>query len=867
MAFSVTPSATVPTPHEACDEATVVPARAANDEGAVAVSNGGRPTGRDRHGRLLEGEVEILEIVAECANLDDTLERVASVVERIVANAVCWIVLFDAEGRHVCRVAAPSLPRVFRRRLQDVETTSGRGTCSAPAQNDNPADIADVMADRALAALRELGLTASLGAGLSAPISGPKGETLGVLAACCRKPHAHHADDQCVIDAMARLTRIAVEHDRRMNALRSADARFESLAASVPGVVYQRRVTPDGDIRYTYISDGVQDLFGVSREEVLSDPQALFDCHGPTYRANFRERLLAATKALTMWDVEAEIITRDGQRKSTHAIARPQPQPDGSVLWDGIILDATRIKQAEEALSDNREMLRAVINAVPAKIDAKDLDSRYVFINDRQAEILGFPADEAIGKTADQLLGRKQGAHARTLDRRVIESGEAIPYFEEQDAGADGRPQRWLTTKVPLKDERRQVRNVVSVSLDITDYKRIKRKRKLLERQLHQAQKMEAVGQLTGGVAHDFNNLLAVVRGNLELLQEELGDEAELYELVREAIGAADRGATLTQRLLAFSRKQALQPRLTSTNELVSGMLDLLRRTLGETIEVEATLADDVWPVVVDPGQLESALLNLAVNARDAMPKGGLLTVKTRNTTFDAAFAADHEEIEAGPYVMLAVSDTGLGMPRSVLERVFEPFFTTKDVGQGSGLGLSMVYGFVKQSKGHVEIESRLGRGTTVTIFLPGARNAENGVVAEASKANEHHGRGETILVVEDAPDVRRYTARLLTRLGYTPLQASDGKAALAILDETPDIDLLFTDVVLPGGMSGVDLAREVHRRKPDLKVLYASGYTENAIVHDGRVDEGVELIEKPYGKTDLARKLRDVLRGKEITQ
>ena len=384
------------------------------------------------------------------------------------------------------------------------------------------------------------------------------------------------------------------------------------------------------------------------------------------------------------------------------------------------------------------------------------------------------------------------------------------------------------------------------------------------EAQLHQAQRLEAVGQLTGGIAHDFNNLLTVILGNAELLSERLASQPALQSLAQMTRTAAERGAELTQRLLAFARKQPLQPQPVDAHQLLAGMDALLRRTLPEDIELELVRGAGLWLALADPAQLESALLNLVLNARDAMPSGGRLTLETANTAIDQAYADQHADVLPGQYVLLSVSDTGTGMAQAQLARAFEPFYTTKPVGKGSGLGLSMVYGYARQSRGHVKLYSEVGHGTTVRLYLPRALVAAGASSAPAAAA---HGDAELrgtalVLVVEDDDLVRRHAADALAALGYSVLLAAHGAAAMALLQERADIDLLFTDVVMPGGMNGRQLAEAALVLRPGLKVLYTSGYTENAIVHHGRLDPGVQLLPKPYRQIDLARKLRVVLGG-----
>ena len=378
--------------------------------------------------------------------------------------------------------------------------------------------------------------------------------------------------------------------------------------------------------------------------------------------------------------------------------------------------------------------------------------------------------------------------------------------------------------------------------------------------QLRQAQKMEAVGQLTGGIAHDLNNILTVITGTIEILAEAVADRPELVTIARMIDEAAERGADLTQRLLAFARKQPLQPREVDVNSLVIEATNLLRPTLGEQVEVQIMLSGDTARALIDPSQLTNAILNLALNARDAMAGGGKLTIETSNVILDDSYAGIHSEVTAGPYVLIAVTDSGHGIPAGILENVFEPFFTTKDVGKGSGLGLSMVYGFVKQSNGHIKIYSEDGHGTTVRIYLPLAIGLARPITDESASNSILEGGDETILVVEDDDLVRTFVVGQIRSLGYVTLSAINADAALVVINSAQTIDLLFTDMIMPGSMNGRQLSDAALRRRPSLKVLFTSGYTENTVIHYGRLDAGVLLLAKPYRKSDLARMIRAAL-------
>ena len=479
---------------------------------------------------------------------------------------------------------------------------------------------------------------------------------------------------------------------------------------------------------------------------------------------------------------------------------------------------------------------------------------RYAEINPATLLLYGKTREQVIGHTIEQVLGADTAVELNRFLSTCLRAD--APYRYERRQG-DSIVEAVAT---PVPHEPGIGRRLVVSARDVTGQRR-------LEEQLRQAQKMEAVGQLTGGIAHDFNNLLTVVLGGLEQIGRqvpELPASAATTRIARAkdmAIQGAQRAATLTSRLLAFSRQQALVPKVLDANRLVAGICDFLRRTLGEAIALETVLAAGLWHTFADLNQLENALINLALNARDAMPDGGKLTIETANCDLDAAYtAALSEPVDPGQYVQISVADTGVGMDAATRDRAFDPFFTTKEMGKGTGLGLSQVYGFVRQTGGHVKIYSEVGEGTVVKIYL------RRHVGQEASEDDQKPGAdaaraigAETILVVEDDEALRDYATEILRELGYAVLAAGDGASALRIL-EANQIDLLFTDVVMPGGMTGRRLADEALRRRPGLKVLFTTGYTRNAIVHHGRLDAGVHMIGKPFSLSALSEKVRAVL-------
>ena len=518
---------------------------------------------------------------------------------------------------------------------------------------------------------------------------------------------------------------------------------------------------------------------------------------------------------------------------------------------------ARRLRMAEEAHHQAAETLRLVIDSMAEAVIVADPEGR-VHVHNRAARQL-FRRDLSvyvIGRdSSGTVLLEPDGATVIPADQRPV--AQALTGIEATNRPVVVRPhdipdQDIIATISArcIRNSRGQIIGAVGVFRDVTQERRN-------ERRLQQAQKLEALGQLTGGLAHDFNNLLTIILGNAELLGAALAaDERQAY-IARAIVRAAERGAELTRGLLAIARRQPLQPTATDLNDIVREMELVLRSTLGEDITLVTSLAPDLPPALVDVAQTQSAIINLALNARDAMPEGGRLTIETGIADLDEAYASRHQDVRPGRYVLLALTDSGRGIPATLREKVLEPFFTTKPPGKGSGLGLAIVEGFVRQSGGHLKIYSEVGHGTSVKLYLPPAGQVE---AREPRETASPSGRGERILVVEDDPMVREHVCSLLEGLGYLPRAAETGAEALALVDSGQPFDLLFTDVILPGGMDGRRLADAVHERRPTLPVVFTSGYSENAIIHNGRLDPDVVLLQKPYRHAELARLVRQAL-------
>ncbi|WP_432377240.1 PAS domain-containing protein [Duganella sp. P38] len=634
---------------------------------------------------------------------------------------------------------------------------------------------------------------------------------------------------------------------------RAAESSFRTLAQSMPSQVW------------TSHADGVVDWFNdqvyrYTGSEVPLDRERWRQMVHSEDRDAATEQWYAAIAAGKTFEAEFRIRRADGAWRWHLVRALPIVDEHGAVQrWVGTNTDiqdqkstaAMLRQQVAERTAERDRMWRYATDVMLVA----ELEGWITAINPAFTRVLGWEPAEVVGTSLYTLI-HPDDLKASAAEMDALAGGAVTFRFENRTLRKGGGYAIMSWTAAP------DARYVHAVGRDITAERAAAEEMRRTALALQQSQKMEAIGKLTGGVAHDFNNLLQVISGNLQLLAGDVAGNARAERRLDSALAGVTKGAKLASYLLAFGRRQALDPRVVRIGRFIAGMEDMLRRSLGEEIEVEMVISGGLWNTLVDITQVENAVLNLCINARDAMDGVGRLTIEVGNAHLDDDYAAAHHEVHAGQYVVIAVSDTGSGMTPEVLEQAFDPFFSTKPEGKGSGLGLSMVYGFARQSGGHVKIYSEVGSGTSVKLYLPRSMEAEDTALPPEARAIV--GGSETILVAEDDDGVRATVVELLGELGYQVLKASDAASALSIIDSGIHIDLLFTDVVMPGPLRSPDLARKARERQPGMAVLFTSGYTENAIVHGGRLDAGVDLLGKPYTREALARKVRHVLANRQ---
>ena len=639
-------------------------------------------------------------------------------------------------------------------------------------------------------------------------------------------------NDQGQIEAAQGAVQDIHKHKAVQKEIESSREEWQLLAESVPMIVW----TTNSLGRMSYVNQFAAGYMGSNARQLIQEGwwQYVHPDDKPNAKAIWKTALMTVQPFLA----EFRVLRHDGTWR-WHLARAVRVDASKGAQWYGTAMDIQDFKEAQETGSQLANRLVETMESVADAIFVLDHDWIFTYMNRQCETVLERKREELLSRCVWDEFPQARGSKFQLEYERCVKEHATVRF----DAEYAPLKKHFEVSAYPHQG------GVIVYFRDVTTQKR-------LTEQLQQAQRIDALGKLTGGVAHDFNNLLTVILGNAEILAEQFGASTQEQALTQMISSAAQRGAEMTQRLLTFARKQSLEPQVLELNTLVKEMTPLLRRSLGQQIWVETIYCDGLWPTLVDPGQLEMALLNLAINARDAMPSGGRLLIETSNTVLDEDYAAQHMDLQAGPYVMLVVSDTGQGISKENLARVFEPFFTTKEQGKGTGLGLPTVYGFVKQSRGHVAIYSEINQGTTVKIYLP--RCLENDRYTPASAMHEvhHDGQGRLVLLVEDDAQVRQISRRQLETLGYAVIEAENSQQALHQLVCEPDIALLFTDVVMPGGMSGRELAHQARTLRPDLPVLFASGYTGHAMVHHGGLGAGALLLPKPYLRSQLADKL-----------
>jgi PAS domain S-box-containing protein len=653
-------------------------------------------------------------------------------------------------------------------------------------------------------------------------------------------------------------------------ALRESEAKYRRIAANAPGMFYEiiRRV--DGSVAFPFVSDGCREIFGVEPQAVMQHPSALIGLIHPDDRKSFERSVAESAMSLQPWRWEGRFILPTGGERWVQGASRPRRQPNGDMHWDGLLMDITQSKRTEAALRESEARYRVVTETASDAIKKSEefhnlfkLANDAILIFDPQGEIIldvNDKACETYGREREDFIGRSLKEMSedvvrgeRELDRLLVEG--TYQAFESIQYRGDGTPINLVINASVIEFQGRPA--ILSINRDVTESKRAQEALRQSEVQLRQSQKMESIGTLAGGVAHDFNNLLTAIIGNTQLAMRGLDPQSRLAERLKEVEKASQRAADLTRQLLAFSRRQQLERRHLRLNETIADMMKMLARIIGEDIEIQLHAMPGLNTVFADPGQFEQVLMNLAVNARDAMPAGGQLIIETHNATLDETYCRQHPDAMPGAYVRVMVSDSGAGMDQELVKRIFEPFFTTKEVGKGTGLGLSMVYGIVKQHDGFIEVYSEVGTGTTFKIYLPVAKQKVNEEADPATPPLD--GGTETILLAEDEESLRALAKDILEELGYTVIAVADGEEAANYYDaHRQTIDLVMLDIVMPR-MGGRAAYERIHAES-DVSVLFMTGYSAE-MAHSHFIEEiGAPLLQKPYTIETLGRKVRDVL-------
>jgi two-component system, cell cycle sensor histidine kinase and response regulator CckA len=792
----------------------------------------------EKSSHVLEEERRVLGLIANGASLKEVLDALTTAIERLAPQCFCTVLLLDDDRRKLVEGSGGSLPAEYMRALDGLEIGPDVGACGSAAFRNETTIVEDVATDFRFAAAKDLLLSFGLRACWSVPIRDSSKNVLGTFAMYHQRIASPREHEVKLVEAGAHLAGNAIERLRFEQSLRESAARFQLAEKAAAFGVWQI----DFHSGMVTISDGFAALAGLA---------------GRPLRLTLRQWLeMIHVDDRPAWDTAVEGVVAKRAFQAEYRIVLP----DGSIRW---LRSHAQTDLSETALhsltgasidiTEAKELLMRFykafnVNPEPILINVFS-DGRYVDVNDSFLRVTGYRREEVLGHTAREMKLWK-GPEDRGRYLELLEEAGSVRDLEiifQTKAGA----QRTGLISAELIDIGGE-KCAIAVIKDITE-------RSTLEKQLRQAQKMEAVGQLTGGIAHDFNNLLGVILGYSEILEARLDPSSKLHKNATEIRKAGHRAASLTRQLLAFSRQQVLEPKVLALNTIVTETEKMLRRLLGENIELRTVLNPTLGRVKADQGQIEQVIINLAVNARDAMPHGGKLTIETANIEADEDYVREHPPMSAGSFVALTITDTGVGMDAETQAHLFEPFFTTKERGKGTGLGLAIVYGVVKQSGGFIWIQSDAGQGSKFTVLLPRVQEAVERTASEKSGSGSWRG-SETILLVEDEGSLRQLILDMLNENGYVVLEAANAMRAMEIARESGGkINLLLTDVVMPG-TSGPELADQLVSLYPEIKILYMSGYTEFAAPQSTILQQGRPLLQKPFTQQNLARKVREVL-------
>lgn len=631
--------------------------------------------------------------------------------------------------------------------------------------------------------------------------------------------------------------------------LRTTEQLYQTLVETAPAITYV--IAPENGACPVFVSRQFEDVLGYPRDRWLADPGFRFEVVHTDDRSRVEEEVGRFLNELDALHLEYRAVAADGSLRWLRETANVFVPEDGSErLVQGMILDISGLRDAQSALEEKRRELQLILDSVPAAISFRDLAGRLVFINHAFAKLLGQPASELVGQSLDEIFP-EQGRAIRERDQQALASSAEVRNTEEELDTPDGS--RWVRTdRIPYRDAAGEVHGLISFSIDVSE-------KRDLEQQLRQSQKMQAIGRVAGGVAHDFNNLLTVIQGNTELLLDGAPEGSALRQGLNQVAKAVSRASALTGQLLAFSRKQILQPQVIDLADLTSDTHKMLERVIGDRVDLAFSAEAGLWAAKADPNQLQQVLMNLVVNARDAMPDGGTITIELSNLHLDAARASPDGSVPPGSFVELRVTDSGAGMDEATRSRIFEPFFSTKGPGRGTGLGLSTVYGIVKQSRGHILVDSELGAGTTFRVLLPKVDEPAGEVVSATDQSQEDVSGSERVLAVEDDPEICQLLGSALRSLGYQVTTASGGGEAIELFGRGFAPDVLVTDIEMPE-MTGIELSQWFRSNEPTFPVVFVSGYASDPEAGPAPSGPCTAFVAKPFQPRQLGRAVRKVL-------